>query len=339
MNIRNALWILACLFAFSSCIKEDIENDSSDAIANFDLLWKTVDENYCFFEEKGVDWNTVRDKYRPMVTTAMSDTALFAICSSMLNELKDGHVNLYSNFNTSRYWDWFLDYPQNFNWSIVERNYLGKNCLIAGRLKAQKIRNVAYLRFESFSDVISYANVKKVFAQMGDVNGAIIDIRDNGGGYVSMSEEFASCFFPEKKLVAYEKYKEGPGHSDFSNFFPQYIDPDSTVIFTGKIVVLTNHLVFSSANYFVSMMKTLPNVTIIGDVTGGGGGLPFSSELYNGWQVRLSRNPIVNANKESIENGIQPDKKVNMNKIDEGNGFDSIIEFALDFIDGQKETD
>jgi len=156
----------------------------------------------------------------------------------MLNELKDGHVNLYSNFNTFRYWDWFLDYPQNFNWSVVERNYLGKDCLIAGRLKAQKIGNSGYLRFESFENTISYTNVKEVLAQLGAINGLIIDIRDNGGGYVDMAETFASCFFSGKTLVAYQKYKEGPGHSDFSDFFPQYLDPDSSAVYTGKIEIL-----------------------------------------------------------------------------------------------------
>jgi len=135
------------------------------------------------------------------------------------------------------------------------------------------------------------------------------------------------------------RYKEGPGHSDFSDYFPQYVDPDSTVVFTGKIVVLTNRLLFSSANYFVSMMNTLPNVTIVGDVTGGGGGLLFSSELYNGWKVRISRNPIYDINKATIENGIEPDFYINMKAEDEEKGIDSIIEFGLDYINGDKTTE
>jgi hypothetical protein len=335
---KYSLSLIMILF-FSSCIQEYVVNSNDNANENFALLWKTVDENYCFFDDKGVNWDSIKSIYEPLVKAECSDETLFGICASMLNELKDGHVNLYSDFNSSRYWDWFLNYSQNFNWPLVERNYLGKDCIIAGRLKAKKLKNIGYLRFESFSDNITYENVKGAINQLGDINGLIIDVRDNGGGYIKMAKEFATCFFTSKTLVAYIRYKEGPGHSDFSDYFPQYIEPDSSVVFNGKIVVLTNRLLFSSANYFVSMMNTLPNVTIVGDVTGGGSGLPFSSELYNGWKVRISRNPIYDINKMTIENGILPDFHINMKAEDEEKGIDSIIEFGLNYIDGNEMTE
>ncbi len=42
-----------------------------------------------------------------------------------------------------------------------------------------------------------------------------------------------------------------------------------------QAVVLTNRRSFSATNDFVNRMKILPKVTIIGDKTGGGSGLPF----------------------------------------------------------------
>jgi len=333
MNIGKLLLIFSGLLILSSCIQDAVVNNN--ASDNVKLLWKTVDENYCFFEEKGIDWDVIKKEYEPKVSSKTTDEELFLICSSMLNELKDGHVNLYSDFNTSRYWDWFLDYPQNFNWPLVERNYLGKDCIIAGRLKAKNIKSIGYCRYESFTDEISSTNVNEAIKQLGKIKGLIIDIRDNGGGSLALVDEFTSCFFPKKTLVGYIKYKEGPDHDDFSDLFPQYIEPDSSVFFDGEIVILTNRLVFSAANYFVSIMKTLPNVTVIGDVTGGGGGAPFSSELYNGWKLRLSRDPLFNITKESIENGIKPDIHVDMAKEDEMNGDDSIIEFAINYLLGK----
>jgi len=332
MNIGKLFLIFTGLLFLSSCIQEYVVNSDDNASENFELLWKTVDENYCFFEEKGIDWNAIKKEYESLVSEKTSDEELFRICSSMLSELKDGHVNLYSDFNTFRYWKWFLDYPQNFSWPLVERNYLGAEYIIAGKLKAKTIRDIGYCRYESFTDEITSANIHHAIKQLGNIKGLIIDIRDNGGGSVALVNEFASCFFSQKTLTGYIKYKEGPGHDDFSDFFPQYIEPGSSVAFNGEIVILTNRLVYSAANDFVSTMKTLPNVTVIGDVTGGGGGAPFSSELYNGWRLRVARDPFFNIDKKSIENGVVPDIQINMDKNEEIEGVDSMIEYAIDYL-------
>ena len=79
-------------------------------------------------------------------------------------------------------------------------------------------------------------------------------------------------------------------------------------------------------------MRELPLVTIIGDKTGGGSGLPFTSELPNGWGVRFSACPILNAQKEHTEFGIDPDIKVDMNESDQQRGEDTIIETARAYL-------
>jgi len=75
-------------------------------------------------------------------------------------------------------------------------------------------------------------------------------------------------------------------------------------------------------------MKCCPNVKIVGDRTGGGAGLPFTSELPNGWAVRFSACPMYDKNKQMTEFGIDPDYKVNLTSEDFHRGKDTIIEFA-----------
>jgi len=77
---------------------------------------------------------------------------------------------------------------------------------------------------------------------------------------------------------------------------------------------------FSATNSFVVRMKLAPNATVVGDKTGGGGGLPFSSEIPNGWMVRFSASPIFDANMQQTEWGIDPDVKVDLEVADELNG-------------------
>ncbi len=88
-------------------------------------------------------------------------------------------------------------------------------------------------------------------------------------------------------------------------------------------------------------MKTLPNVLIVGARTGGGGGLPFSSELPNGWGIRFSACPISDINDESIEFGIDPSPgcEVHCSEQELAEGKDSILDFALELLKKISETE
>ena len=102
----------------------------------------------------------------------------------------------------------------------------------------------------------------------------------------------------------------------------------------GQIVVLTNRSCFSAANNFVSVMKDLPNVTIVGAKTGGGGGMPFTSELPIGWSIRFSACPILDAKGNVIENGIDPSPGCEVHAPAEelAKGKDAILDFAIDML-------
>ena len=92
--------------------------------------------------------------------------------------------------------------------------------------------------------------------------------------------------------------------------------------------MLTNRRTFSAANSFVMYVKGLPNVTVIGDRTGGGAGMPFSSELPNGWSVRFSACPMYDRQMQCTEMGIDPDVKVDITSSDYARTVDTIIETA-----------
>ncbi len=329
----NKRIIIVSLIAvvLTACVKDDISIEGGSASENFDLLWQIVKDDYCYLKYKQIRWDSIGNIYRAKLNNNMSDEELFDVCANMLNELKDGHVNLYSEFNTSRYWKWFLDYPQNFNSTIVERNYLGHNYIIANGLKAQKIRDVGYLRCADFMNPFNFSNIDAAVNQLGEIKGLIIDVRDNAGGLISMAKLLASAFCKEKTIYGYRRYKEGK-NDNYSEYFAQYLEPRPNIVFGGNIVVLTNRLSYSATNEFACAMKSLENVTLIGDKTGGGGGIPFSSELYNGWKIRLSRNPFYDRDKRHIEFGIDPDIYRNMDKNDEYNGFDTIIEYATNYL-------
>lgn len=304
-------------------------------MGNFEALWKIMDEKYCFFDYKNVDWNEVHDKYAVRIQEDMNDNALFGVLAEMLAEVKDGHVNLTSKFDVARYWKWYEDYPDNFD-QRIHRKYLGNSdeYSIASGIKYKILDdNVGYIYYGNFSSGLGASNLDHVLNRLRFCDGIIIDIRDNGGGFLTNSEKLAERFFNEKTLVGYIMHKTGKGHTDFSEPYEKYIEPPTDRIrYQKKVVVLTNRRCFSSSNDFVNAMKYAPNAVIVGDKTGGGSGLPFSSELPNGWSVRFSASPMLNAEMEQIEFGIDPDVKVDMKQEDMLNDVDTIIETARKII-------
>lgn len=320
--------------SFSSCIREEISGNTPEA--NFEALWRIIDEQYCFLDYKkevyGLDWDEVHERYAKRITADMGWENLFEVLSDMVNELRDGHVNLSSSLATSQYRMWFDSFPHNFSDSI-QRNYLGKDYVNSSGLTYQILENnIGYIYCESFSNGIGDGNLDQTLNQLAICDGLIVDVRDNGGGNLTTAQRLAARFTNEKVLVGYMCHKTGPGHSDFSTPKPVYINPSNGIRWQKKVVVLTNRRSYSSANDFVNSMGQFPNVIIVGDKTGGGSGLPFSSEIPCGWSIRFSAAPMFDPQMNQLEFGIDPDVKVDMSATDMQQGRDTMIEVACSLL-------
>lgn len=323
-------YLIGMLFAATSCV--DTEEYEDTPKGNFEALWHIIDEHYCFFDYKqqayGLDWNAVYNKYKVRANDHMNAEQLFEVLADMLAELRDGHVNLTAAHNFARYWSWYEDYPMNYS-DALYRSYMGTDYRIAAGLRYRILDdNIGYLRYESFSNGIGEGNLDEALNYMLLCRGLIIDIRENGGGDLTNAEKLAARFVGERTLVGYIQHKTGRGHNDFSALEPQYLSPSANLRWLKPVVVLTNRHVFSAANEFVMYMKCLPQVSIVGDHTGGGAGMPFSSSLPNGWVVRFSAVPTYDCNRQSTEFGIEPDHNVQQTDADTQAGKDTLIEFA-----------
>ena len=188
------------------------------------------------------------------------------------------------------------------------------------------------MRYSSFSATIGEGNLDNILSTLALADGLIIDVRNNGGGILTNAETLVARFINERLLAGYISHKTGPAHNEFSTPYDYYIDPAEGRIHWNKpVVILTNRSTYSAANNFVSIMKQLPNVKVVGDTTGGGCGMPFTSELPNGWSVRFSAAPIYDAQMQLTEFGVEPSEgcKVDMEDSDRTQGIDTIIEKAF----------
>ena len=324
----------ALLLPMASCVDEE-EFDNNQR-GNFEALWKLLDEHYCFFSYKkqvyGLDWNEVHARYSAKVTDSLTTLNFFDLMAQMTAELRDGHVNLYSDFDTGRYWSWHENYPSNVSDTLLRR-YLGTDYRMAGGMKYRTLADsVGYIRLESFTTSPTNATINDVLLLLSGCKGLIIDLRDNGGGLMTAAQNLAEHFADSTRIVGYMRHKTGKGHNDFSPMEPQTIRPSGGVRWLRPTILLTNRSVYSAANEFVKYMKCFPQVIVVGDSTGGGAGMPFSGELPNGWAVRFSACPMYDKQGRDTEFGIAPDYQVGLLAADVSRGKDTIIDFACGLI-------
>lgn len=339
MRVKRLLSIIAVLLALlTSCQKSDFEYDETPQ-GNLDALWELIDQRYCFLtykeKELGISWQEMHAKYSAKLNAKMSRVQLFEVLCQMVGELKDGHVNISTSLDLGRNWSWKEDYPENLD-TELRNQYLGTDYHIGSGLKYTILPdNIAYVVYESFSDGIGDGNLSDMIAHLRLCNGMILDIRGNGGGELTNAEKLSQRFTNEKVLVGFTSHKTGKGHDDFSEPRAEYIEPSKSIRWQKHVVLLVNRSCYSAANTFVRNMKEMPLVTVMGDQTGGGSGLPFTSELPIGWSVRFSASPSFDARMHQIEFGIEPDVKASLDESLAADGKDSMIEEARKRLSGQ----
>lgn len=342
-NIRILPLCLAILL-FTSCERAFMNDDEpNNPVRVFDYLWNKVDQQYAFFDVKGVNWDSVYEVYRPKVSyDDMHVDSLFQVCAAMLNTLQDGHTNLISKFdvshNDSVYYRMYAN--RNINTEVVVLNYLTVNYHTTGGFAHNAIRDgkVAYIRYASFMDDITTDNLSNLLDYYQDCKGLILDLRQNGGGNIDNIRILLSIFYNHGQPLYQTQIKSGPDHNEFTELTTVYAedidydDPFTEEPYTKPVAVLIDRGSYSATSFFALCTMAYPNIRLFGDYTGGGLGLPNGGMLPNGWTYRFSITRTLDMNGNNYENGVPPDVRVILDPACTAQGVDNVIEVAADWI-------
>jgi C-terminal processing protease CtpA/Prc len=308
-----------------------LNNPSPTAAAVFEEVREVMNSRYSLFSVKNINWDSTGDFYRSQLYSDITDKALFTLVEKMLTTLKDGHVALLSNTDTAVYTSFYSTYPRNFNLQTVLNNYLKKSYQSAYPVIYKVENNIGYLYYHSFDDPITDNTLDNIMLAMKPTKGLIIDIRSNNGGNAANAAKLFSRFIMSNTLVKYEAFKKGEGRLDFYDPQPFYIAPSGN--FYGQpVCVLINRGCYSTCNDFALYMSSLPNTRLIGDQTGGGGGIPNEYLLQNGWKLRYTATMTLSPGKKSTENGIPATVIAGITAQDDQNGKDPILEKAIQLL-------
>lgn len=298
----------------------------------FREFWEWVDKNYIFFNSKSIDWNMIYTKYENKINDNTPEDQLFAIMDSAVLELKDGHSLLIKPNKIGSQYNFRSGYEIHFNPNMVKKNYVTDSLGSSGNLYwAILENNIGYVYLPQFNKYGEFFNVFKLMKEK-NVSRLIIDVRGNGGGNSNLVPELLGVLVKNKTLLGYYTEKTGPGHSDIIKPIGIYATPNANLCFDIPVSVLINRSCYSATTYFAAMIKGLPNVTLIGQTTGGGAGGHLGYQLSNGFQIRVSVSDFLDKNGLTTENGVEPDIFIENTRDDLLSGRDKMLETAMRLI-------
>jgi Peptidase family S41/Tricorn protease C1 domain len=244
----------------------------------FDQLWQAFDRDYAMFVLRPeVDWEKLRQEYRPKALAAASAYEFAGICAEMLKPLRDLHVWLkvagtdVPVFNRPR--------SANANPSAT-RALLGE-LHEAGRTVGWAVSSelVGYLVIYGWDDQEAPRQCDEALEHMGQTRGLVVDVRLNGGGSEDLAGEVAGRFLNKPFVYAYSQFRSGPRHNDLTGKMERTVSPRGPWRYSRPVVLLIGQKCMSSNESFVAMMSGDPDLTTMGDHTCGSSGNPRMVEL------------------------------------------------------------
>jgi carboxyl-terminal processing protease len=332
---------IAFLIILSSCEEFMVgEFPDNKPTENFQLMWDKFDSHYGLFLVKKIDWDSIYAVHWPQAQKANSDEELFPVLTSMLSNLNDKHVNIYTTNKT------LADYNSGFNghlsanedflFEVVQDNYLIEHHHLAEDIDYGKLgSDLGYIYMGAFKENLGNFEqyMDKIINALVDTEGIVFDIRNHSGGSDHVSKYIAGRFATSKKLFMTSKKRNGPEHNDFESEMHWYVQAEGKKQYTKPVVLLTDEFTISAGETFTFAMRENINVTHMGDTTAGAFSDEVFFELLNGWVYSVSVGDYRGSDGKSYEGiGIAPDVYSRNEKNDVLNGVDATLEKAIKFL-------
>jgi len=355
MTMQKKYFIIFLSIIFLSCRKDIIiENTPKNVFLTF---WKIMDENYVYFEEKNLNWDSVYSAYYPQAQAAKTDRDLFNIFSEIIPLFKDGHVNIKGTLNNSTFsisapysndtlWSFGVYRPETEYITIEDLGFEYKVGSIDFSYKnfygyQHKTKNYALILTYSMGDIgwvnTTSEELTESLKCLNYKDGLIFSIIDNGGGWSDEMYNIAAMFFSEKRVVDYSIFKAGKGHNDFGEKVFTEVQGKGIIPCSIPVILLTGPATYSAGNTFAYIINDLPNCISVGKRTGGGGGGRLSVMLPNGWTLYYPYRKLFSINSKNMEYGLMPDiyVKVEIDKKDDTSVGDVMLK-AIEVLDSIK---
>ncbi|MGW1077038.1 S41 family peptidase [Streptomyces sp. NPDC002537] len=292
----------------------------------FDTFWQTYAENYPFFAARHIDWNAVRDRYRPKITATTGKDELFSALAEMIRPLHDGHTGRVDpqhpeGFFSGHREDTVLPDKQERNRigravaeSVEAAGGKGQRAWADGQITyAELPGRIGFLRITTFQDYAkgnTYEADRATLTKALDevfapdrtsgpdaLRGLVLDLRLNGGGSDRLALDVAERL-TARPYPAYLKHARNDARDPrkFTPAEPIAVRPHRGPVHTGPLAVLTSRLTISAGETLTqALLGRGPAPVLVGENTQGLFSDRLERTLPNGWRFWLPNEEYLSA--------------------------------------------
>lgn len=183
--------------------------------------------------------------------------------------------------------------------------------------------SIGYLRLATFSSTVA-EQVKRDLNKFNEENisALILDLRANGGGYLSAAEDVSNMFIEKGKVIYSLKSKND-----------EKVVKDNTLDkLDYELIVLVDENTASAAEILASALKDSYGATLVGKTTYGKGKVQQTVRLSNGTMAKYTSAKWYRPNGNCIDGeGIIPDYEVDLTiERDRNNNIIKVVDSQLD---------
>ncbi|MEN9342346.1 MAG: hypothetical protein RIQ54_602 [Candidatus Parcubacteria bacterium] len=185
---------------------------------------------------------------------------------------------------------------------------------------------IGYVQIYSFN-----ANVNELFynamvqAQKDGVEGIVLDLRNNPGGYLDVAVDIAGWFLKKKSLVVSEESRQGIGN--------QYRTQGNEALVNVPVVVLINKGSASASEILAGALRDQRKIPLIGEKSFGKGTIQQIKNLTDGSSIKITIAHWVMPSGKIIDHeGIEPDIIVPITDADREEKNDTQLNKALEVL-------
>jgi hypothetical protein len=339
MKIINYILIILIATLLISCGDLIVTSaDSNKNIEDFEAAWNRINDVYPYLEFKDINWDSIYTVYRPLTEEARGDE-FYLVLGDLLAELKDGHVY----YHTDGGGEVYPFYPRRHFRDrhayspFIVRKYFDKELRLSESKSVEYEiipGNIGYAFLSDFHEDYLINEFPGILEYLKNTKGLIIDIRQKRGGSYNNIEAVVSRFIssPMERPGFYvlgEKWDLAP------------FQPQGPFTYTNPVVVLINGSTYSAGELTTEIMKQLPNVTAVGDTTGGGSAGGVSDPPNARTKFYLPSGKMIDIG--TVDNrrydglpwewlGVPPDIRVVQTEADIKQGIDKQLEYAIDIL-------